>query len=155
MFPHLRRLVFCPTRGIGCSLVSMIGTREIRNVCEALICQPQITSNTPEVKISKWKKIRMLETLKRSVNDSAVSGTRLMAFRKKENYRFMWVCFSNLLLHIFKKVKIKINTYLLSCYYCRPLLTAQHKYLMYSKTFWGSGSFQLQLLVDKTEVLRI
>ena len=40
-------LVFCQTCGIGCALVSMVGTREMRNVYEALIRQQQMTANPP------------------------------------------------------------------------------------------------------------
>lgn len=65
---------------------------------------------------SKLKKIRMLETLKRSVNDSAVPGTS-----RKKITGSCWVCFLKLLFHIFKKMKIKINWYLLSCYYLQGI----------------------------------
>ena len=40
--------VFCQTCGIGCMLVSMVGTREMRNVCEPRIRQRQTTANTPQ-----------------------------------------------------------------------------------------------------------
>lgn len=34
----------------------MVGTREMKNVCEALIRQLQTTTNTPEAGTAKWEK---------------------------------------------------------------------------------------------------